>query len=106
MSFDATTWVAELGFLRSFSIYAGALAIMTLGLPLVYIYGKRIRAFTAGKLDKKPVLVEDTAVATSTTGKEMDYETKTLKMTYSREGDGKLKLETSWSGDTPRGVAL
>lgn len=51
MSFNATTWVEDLGFLRSFAIYAGALAIVSLGMPLVYFYGKRIRKFTGGKLD-------------------------------------------------------
>jgi hypothetical protein len=51
MSFNATTWVEQLGFLRSFGIYSGALAIACLGLPLVYIYGKRIRAWTAGQLE-------------------------------------------------------
>lgn len=50
MSFDATTWVENLGFLKSFGIYSGALGITALGLPLVYFYGKKIRAFTAGNL--------------------------------------------------------
>ncbi|KAF3768741.1 MFS general substrate transporter [Cryphonectria parasitica EP155] len=49
LSFDATTWVEQLGFMKSFCIYAAALGIVTLGLPLVYFYGKKIRAFTAGK---------------------------------------------------------
>lgn len=61
MSFDATTWVENLGFLRSFSIYAGALGIASLGLPFVYFYGKRIRAFTAGTLHR--VSVSDTEAA-------------------------------------------
>lgn len=52
MSFDATTWVEDLGFQNSFGIYSGALGIASLGLPVVYLYGKRIRAFTAGKLDR------------------------------------------------------
>lgn len=51
MSFDATTWVEQLGFLGSFGVYSGALGgVSLLGGPLVYVYGKRIRAFTAGKL--------------------------------------------------------
>ncbi len=50
MSFNATTWIQDIGFLPSFSIYAGALAIASLGLPLVYIYGKRLRGWTAGRL--------------------------------------------------------
>lgn len=51
LSFDATTWVEQLGFLHSMAIYSGVLGLLSLGLPLVYIYGKRIRAFTGGKLD-------------------------------------------------------
>lgn len=33
------------------AVYSGVLGLLTLGLPLVYFYGKRIRAFTGGKLD-------------------------------------------------------
>lgn len=73
MSFDATSWVEEIGFMKSFAIYAGALAFMTLGLPLVYIYGKRIRAFTAGKLDKTYVT------------ENMDDENPILRTTYSQK---------------------
>lgn len=74
MSFDATTWVEQIGFMKSFSIYAGALAFMTLGLPLVYIYGKRIRAFTAGKLNK--TYTED----------KMEDENKLLRTMTSHQG--------------------
>lgn len=56
MSFDATTWVEDLGFLQSFSIYSGALGIMTLGLPFVYFYGKKIRGFTSGKLGTRSIV--------------------------------------------------
>lgn len=51
MAFDATTWVEHIGFMKCFSIYAGVQALLTLGLPLVYFYGKRIRRYTGGKLD-------------------------------------------------------
>ncbi|KLU82935.1 hypothetical protein MAPG_02002 [Magnaporthiopsis poae ATCC 64411] len=50
MSFKATQWIQDIGFLRSFGIYGGALALSCLGLPFVYFYGKRIRAWTAGTL--------------------------------------------------------
>ncbi|KAL8354867.1 hypothetical protein RB601_000577 [Gaeumannomyces tritici] len=50
MSFKATQWVQDIGFLNSFGIYGGALAVSCLGLPFVYFYGKRIRAWTAGTL--------------------------------------------------------
>lgn len=59
MSFNATTWVEHLGFMRSFSIYAGALAAATLGWPIMYFYGKKIRAFTGGKLNRTYLGVED-----------------------------------------------
>ena len=49
LSFNATTWIQDIGFLPSFSIYAGVLAVASLGLPLVYIYGKRLRSWTAGQ---------------------------------------------------------
>ena len=51
LSFNATTWVQQLGFIRSFAYYSAALAAASLGLPLVYIYGKRIRAWTGGRLE-------------------------------------------------------
>lgn len=50
MSFKATQWVQDIGFLASFGIYGGTLAASCLGLPIVYFYGKRIRAWTAGSL--------------------------------------------------------
>lgn len=48
MSFKATTWVEDLGFLVSFSIYAGVLAFFSLMLPIFYFYGKRMRRWTSG----------------------------------------------------------
>lgn len=48
MSFRATTWVEERGFLGSFSIYAGVIAGLACFLPVMYIFGKRIRQRTAG----------------------------------------------------------
>lgn len=59
MSFNATTWVEDLGFLNCFSIYSGVLGFVSLGLPLVYYYGKRIRAYTAGKLHSTPVSLRE-----------------------------------------------
>jgi hypothetical protein len=50
MSFRATTWVEERGFLGSFAIYSGVLAVLTLFLPILYFFGKRIREWTAGTI--------------------------------------------------------
>ncbi|KAK3307697.1 major facilitator superfamily domain-containing protein [Chaetomium strumarium] len=47
MSFNATTWVEQLGFQRSFGFYSLALAVASLGLPVVFAFGKRLRAWTA-----------------------------------------------------------
>jgi hypothetical protein len=58
MSFRATTWVAELGFMRSFSIYAAVLGGIALLLPVMYLYGKRIRHWTAGTVKSKDVASE------------------------------------------------
>jgi MFS family permease len=55
MSFNATSWIENMGFLKSFAIYSGALAVSCLGLPFVYIYGRRIRAWTAGRLENSVV---------------------------------------------------
>ncbi|KAJ0122933.1 hypothetical protein J7T55_011394 [Diaporthe amygdali] len=51
LSFDSTTWIEQLGFMVNFAIYGGIMAGFALGLPIMYIYGKRIRAWTAGRLE-------------------------------------------------------
>lgn len=51
LSFDMTTWVQQLGFMANFAIYGGIMAAFALGGPIMYIYGKRIRAWTAGRLE-------------------------------------------------------
>lgn len=51
LSFDMTTWVEQLGFMANFAIYGGIMAAFALGGPFMYIYGKRIRAWTAGRLE-------------------------------------------------------
>jgi hypothetical protein len=59
MSFRATTWVAELGFLRSFSMYAIVLASAASLLPVMYFFGKRIRQWTAGTIKTKEETVSE-----------------------------------------------
>lgn len=53
MSFRVTTWVEDRGFLGSFAIYAAVLAVVSLLLPVMFFYGKRIRQFTAGTVRSK-----------------------------------------------------
>ncbi|CAN8100481.1 unnamed protein product [Discula destructiva] len=79
LSFKATSWVESLGFMKSFAIYSGALAAATLGLPFVYFYGKRIRAFTGGRLDR--------AYAREEIYDDPKDEPKNLTMMFSKESD-------------------
>ncbi|KAE9568166.1 hypothetical protein CGMCC3_g15735 [Colletotrichum fructicola] len=51
MSFNVTTWIEDLGFLKNFGIYSAALAGISMLLPVMYKYGKPIRAWTAGRLE-------------------------------------------------------
>lgn len=46
----ATTWVQEKGLLNTFVIYAEAMIVIFLGLPLLFFFGKKIRILTAGKI--------------------------------------------------------
>lgn len=100
MSFDATTWVQQLGFLRSFAIYSGALAFLSLGLPLVYIYGKRIRAFTGGKLAGAYAEEEREAAAGMGVVAEEDERDSPAPEELSHVSVG--KSEAGWSLGAPR----
>lgn len=53
MSFNVTTWVQDMGFLRTFGYYSIALALASLCLPIVYYTGKRVRAWTVGTLERQ-----------------------------------------------------
>lgn len=49
ISFKSADWILELGFLKTFAIYSGIMALFSLMLPAVYKYGKRMRLWSAGK---------------------------------------------------------
>lgn len=53
MSFRVTTWAIELGFLGSFSIYAGVLGGLLLLLPLMWWKGKAMRKWGSGTVTKR-----------------------------------------------------
>ncbi|KAF3761622.1 hypothetical protein M406DRAFT_50918 [Cryphonectria parasitica EP155] len=46
----ATTWVAEEGLLPTFVIYAEVMIVLVLLLPVLWVFGKRIRVWTAGRV--------------------------------------------------------
>ena len=45
---QATTWLAQLGALRLFAIFAELLIVVSLGIPVLYFFGKRMRMWTSG----------------------------------------------------------
>ena len=44
-SFRTTVWIAKLGFMRMFGLYAGLIAVMSLGLVPMYFYGRSISRY-------------------------------------------------------------
>lgn len=63
MSFRATSWVEERGFLGSFAIYATVLAALSALLPVMYFYGKRIRQWTAGSVRAREMEPDEKGMA-------------------------------------------
>ncbi|GKT50093.1 putative MFS-type transporter [Colletotrichum spaethianum] len=49
----ATVWIAEKGAIGTFALYAEALILLSLGLPVLYFWGKRLRQWTAGSVKSK-----------------------------------------------------
>lgn len=58
LSFRTTTWVQSIGFIDFFGILAGVLGFLILFLPVFYIFGKRIRLWTAGTVAKQTEVEE------------------------------------------------
>jgi hypothetical protein len=51
-SFGVTDWIEARGYLGCFGIYAGVIAFLSLGIPFLMIFGKRIRKSTGGRVKK------------------------------------------------------
>lgn len=51
ISFKAADAILAIGFLKTFAIYSGIMLLFSLMLPAVYKYGKRMRLWSAGKLE-------------------------------------------------------
>lgn len=49
----ATVWIAEKGPLQTFALYAEAIIVLSLGLPILYFWGKKMRQWTAGSVKNK-----------------------------------------------------
>ncbi|WYZ36052.1 hypothetical protein EsH8_X_000699 [Colletotrichum jinshuiense] len=49
----ATVWIAENGPLATFALYAEAIIVLSLGLPVLYFWGKKMRQWTAGSVQSK-----------------------------------------------------
>lgn len=45
---QATVWVAERGLLAVFAIYAEVMLVLSLGIPGIFFFGKRLRQWTGG----------------------------------------------------------
>ena len=67
-SFTIATWIQDLGFLESFGLYSAALGVVSLALPAVYIYGKRMRAWWGGRLEPSVIKEVDDRVDHSKAG--------------------------------------
>ncbi len=52
LNFQVTTWIREKGYFGAFSIYSGIIAGVALLMPLIFLYGKRIRLWSAGRLER------------------------------------------------------
>ncbi|KAF3762668.1 MFS general substrate transporter [Cryphonectria parasitica EP155] len=69
ISFKSADWILSLGFLKTFGIYSGIMALFSLMLPVVYMYGKRMRLWSAGQLETSS---EDSDDARSMKSLELD----------------------------------
>lgn len=47
---QATVWVAERGLLAVFAMYAEIMLVLSLGIPALFFFGKRLRQWTGGKV--------------------------------------------------------
>ena len=52
LSSKATVWIAEKGFLDTFVIYAEGMILVSLGVPGLWFFGRRLRQWTAGRVKR------------------------------------------------------
>ncbi len=67
---QSTVWITTKGFLTVFAVYAEVMIVASLGLPLLYFFGKRIRRWTAGHVAKREPEVK---AAVDDSGSETSY---------------------------------
>lgn len=51
ISFKSADIILSLGFLKTFAMYSGVMALFSLMLPIVYKYGKRMRLWSARRFE-------------------------------------------------------
>ena len=52
VSSKSTAWIAERGFLNTFVIYAEIIIVVSLGVPALYFFGRKLRQWTAGRVQR------------------------------------------------------
>jgi hypothetical protein len=52
LSSKSTSWIAERGFLNTFVIYAEVMIVVSLGIPVLYFFGRKLRLLTAGRVQR------------------------------------------------------
>ncbi|CAK7218216.1 hypothetical protein SBRCBS47491_003434 [Sporothrix bragantina] len=52
-SSHASSWVQQRGYLFVFGVYVAVLFVMMMFIPMFYIYGKKFRQWTSGRISKK-----------------------------------------------------
>ncbi|KAK3904236.1 major facilitator superfamily domain-containing protein, partial [Staphylotrichum tortipilum] len=71
LSSKSTSWIAERGFLNTFVIYSEVIIVVSLGIPLLYFFGRKLRRWTAGSVHVVPSGVSEKEVEDSTSDRSM-----------------------------------
>jgi len=71
---NVTTWLQDLGPLKLYSIFGVMLFVLGLGVPVLFVTGKRLRLWTAGKINSQEMRqerdVKDDSSIPSTAGRD------------------------------------
>ncbi|CAK7212195.1 hypothetical protein SCUCBS95973_001361 [Sporothrix curviconia] len=67
-SSHASSWVQDRGYLYVFGVYVAVLFVMMLFIPVFYVYGKKFRQWTSGRIAKKSRVFPSADSATTVAG--------------------------------------